>query len=203
MRSRAQRNARPPERNPAGKSSFADKLAQALLSQSHTGQSVDPDAVLLLDLSGSMWEWAGAGKTKLEALADLVARLPPARRFGFSGDCQEIDHQAAIDQVAGQFGGTTDLERAFATVRAAGAKTVVLITDGHPTSGEPETLQAAGGLQLHIFYVGPEPVPDFLKALAKATDGQFHRGNLSVPLAIETKIRGLLAGPSGRGPIQL
>jgi hypothetical protein len=187
---------RPAHEAPA---TFAEKLAARLRAKSRANYAGPAAEALLLDLSGSMWAHAGSGRTKLEELVAVVRSLPPVRTFGFSWACFELRPEEIESHPQG--GGGTRMDRAFEAVKAAGTKSVALITDGLPTCSQEDALRAAGGLCLHIFYVGPEPVPQFLKDLARATGGTFSHDYLGQP-QLETKIRGLLAPPPSN-PIKL
>lgn len=85
----------------------------------------------------------------------------------------------------------------FRRVRSDGHTAAVLVTDGLPTDPEADVLRAAAGMQLEIFYVGPEPKPQFLDRLARACRGQAHQANLrrQAQPQLQQHIRGLLAGP--------
>lgn len=179
---------------------FAGKLGAALAQRVAPESGPVPDTTaLLLDLSGSMWRHAGgtSRQSRLEALADIVAGLPYVRRFGFSNGCLEIPLNQRISEIWADldFGSGTDLAAAFDTIKAAKVTTAILITDGLPDN-DAAALIAATGLKLHIFYVGPEPVPAFLQDLARAVNGTFETGRLSQPLALTTRIAGFLPAPA-------
>ncbi len=147
---------------------------------------------LLLDCSASMREDAGEGKTKWEALRSLLPQFGPARRFAFGSRCLET---AALPQP----NGSTDMADAFATLKRAGIRHAVLITDGEPDD-ENAALREARGLRLDIFYVGPPPAPPFLARLAKATGGTAHTSSLRDAAAkrLVARVKEILALPPGK-----
>lgn len=163
--------------------SLSQRVAQRLQTQ-----QLKSEQCLLLDVSGSMAEDCGDGRPKIEALKEIVKDFPGARKFCFSSDCRET---------AGVFfsAGSTNLSGAFETIKRAGIRHCVLITDGMPDS-EPAALQAAAGLRIDIIYVGPPPEPPFLAALARRTGGQYGAGSLAQQKQIAAQVKTLLALPA-------
>ena len=141
-------------------------------------KSQNSSTCLLLDVSGSMGEYIvpeeGLEVRRIDQMFKVVRETPECgglKAFAFSNDCwplevipSENDHFAPRS--------STDLARAFATVKAAGFFSAILVTDGEPDN-EALALQEAQGMKLGIIYIGNPPVPSFLERLAKATDGTF------------------------------
>ena len=86
------------------------------------------------------------------------------------------------------------MDVAFGTVKGAGINHVVLITDGRPDSPD-RALKSAANLRIDCFYVGPDPVPDFLRDLSRITGGQYNRADLSSRKELASAVRGLLPAP--------
>ena len=141
-------------------------------------KSNNSSTCLLLDVSGSMATYIkteeGLEPRRIDQMFQVVRETPECdglKAFAFSNDCwplevipSENDHFAVRS--------STDLAQAFATVKAAGFFSVILVTDGEPDN-EAQALQEAAGMKLGIIYIGNPPVPSFLERLAKATDGTF------------------------------
>jgi len=167
---------------------------RAALDQQQPAASAPPakPACLILDVSGSMAEACEPGRSKIDALRQIVAGLGKTGTiYAFSDDCEEVTAAKIPDPY-----GNTFLAPAFAQAKHDGHITAVLITDGLPHDG-PAALRAVRGLTLQIFYVGPAPMPVFLRDLARAAGGQSHQADLrrpSQPL-LQTKIRALLNAP--------
>ena len=196
------KSSRKPESHLTG---YQQKLRAAIAAKmgTETGQQggqVPPGTCLLLDLSPSMSAVLKDGSMYVEKLAEIVDDLPKAPRFGFSGDCRELPLNTSIMDIWNDdvLGSGTFLGKAFRVVKAADYKNIVLITDGEPNDpgGERVALQAATGLHINIFYVGPEPVPQFLRDLAAQAGGSFGAYTFSQAPALTQAIRGLLAPPS-------
>jgi len=144
---------------------------------------------LLLDVSGSMAEDCGDGRSKIFALNEIVGDFLSARKFYFATHCIE-------SQIAGSCaGGTTDMAGAFIYVKQHGIRQAVLITDGIPDS-EDAAFRSAVGLQIDIIYVGPPPEPPFLIRLARATGGHYGAGSLAQQKQIVDRVKSLLALPA-------
>lgn len=157
---------------------LARKVAQRLHAH-----SIASEQCLLLDVSGSMAEDCGDGRSKIAALKEIIMDFPNTRKFCFDHRCEEVAPSAP--------GGSTDMAGAFIYVKARGIKHCVLITDGIPDS-EPASLQAAGGLKIDIIYVGPPPEPPFLAKLAGLTGGQYGAGSLAQQKQITQRVQTLL-----------
>jgi hypothetical protein len=143
---------------------------------------------LVLDISGSMAEDCEPGISRIQALRQLVAKLPAAPTYAFAAGVQRIEGSRIPEPE-----GWTNMAAAFDRIKQDGYPSAVLITDGLPNNPE-QTLKSAAGLTLEIFYVGPAPKPGFLDELARVTGGQAHLADLgrkgSNQLAVQ--IRGLL-----------
>lgn len=156
-------------------------------------QQAPPSATaLLLDVSGSMAEDCEPGRTKIEALREIVPTVGAAAMYAFADAVSRI-HSSAIPGPGGQ----TMMAPVFRRAKRDKHQSVVLITDGCATDPEAEVLDAAVGLHLDIFYVGPAPKPDLLDKLAKQCGGQAHQASLRKTKELAVAIRGLL-GPGGR-----
>ena len=101
------------------------------------------------------------GRSKIDALRDIVRGLTAPRIYAFSVACKRV-----CDEIPEPRGGTA-LHLAFLRLRADGITRAVLITDGLPDD-EDAALREVRGLGLDIFYVGPAPKPEFLDRLAAA-----------------------------------
>ena len=137
---------------------------------------------LLLDTSGSMDvsvhddKAEGIAPRRIDLLFRAVRDTPECagmKAFYFNSHCMPVetipDEAHAHDFVPH---GSTALDDAFSTVKAAGFYQAILVTDGEPDS-EARALQAAAGMKLGIIYIGNPPVPPFLARLAATTDGTF------------------------------
>jgi len=158
-------------------------LPQASLSQTIAARRERRTTCLLLDTSGSMAEDCGDGTAKIDALRALLSQLPRVRTFSFASGCWERPPRRAA--------GGTNLAGALIAVRAAGCTSVVLVTDGLPDS-EDLSLHAAQGLWIDVVYVGPDPMPKFLRQLTEQCGGHAGRGTLSRPRELTSQIAALL-----------
>jgi len=161
---------------------LAQKVAQRLSTH-----RVEKEQCLLLDVSGSMAEDCGDGRAKIDALKEIVKDFPSTRKFRFDDRCEEL--------VPTSPGGSTDMANAFETIKRAGIKHAVLITDGIANS-ESAALHAAAGLKIDVIYVGPPPEPPFLAKLAGLTGGQYGAGSLAQQKQIAEQIKSRLALPA-------
>lgn len=144
--------------------------------------------VLLLDISGSM-DWDdGQGRriALLRKAVDLLGELHGINMVGFSDWAFEIDTAANIPEPMSG----TDMAVAFRYCRKYGTN-VVLVTDGVPNS-ETDALREAQGMKFDIVYVGPEPIPPFLKRLSSVSGGTLQIGQLKDPLRLSKSLSGLL-----------
>jgi hypothetical protein len=158
------------------------------LLEESTAAPVAISRCLLLDTSGSMYEDCEPRVLKIEALRQLVGKLPAAPTYAFATEVKRINF-FLLDYPDG----STNLAVALDRIKRDGYSSAVLITDGLPDD-ETAALESARGLVLEIFYVGPLPKPAFPDELAAITGGQAHAADLgrSGRLELETQIRGLL-----------
>jgi hypothetical protein len=139
--------------------SLAERAAAAL------GRPAPPEpekVCLLLDVSGSMGEEAEPGRTKIDALREIVRGLNAPQIYAFSRVCRKVAREDIPDPSGG-----TALHVAFAKIKSHRIARAVLITDGIPDD-EDAAIREAAGLSLEIFYVGPAPKPPFLDRLTRA-----------------------------------
>lgn len=189
--------------------SLQDRLRGAIAQK--TGLEVGPgvqgfqtsampsSVALLLDISGSMNEYIGARVKKISELRKLAREFAGMRRFVFSSTCSEL---LSAEEVPEARGGT-GMHGAFLKVKDSGVQHVVLITDGEPDS-ERDALRASQGLKIDVFYVGPDPAPEFLRELCQETGGQYGRESLNAPKELKAAMRAWLAiGDGSKGPINL
>lgn len=183
-------------------------LVKAKLNQSVAIKSLDDlvrvreaeNPFLLVDVSGSMSERMRNGKTKIEALRQVVSDATRSQRatlIAFGGR----DGGAYVVNSVPQAGGGTPLAEAIDLARTKEAGRCVVISDGMPDSQNAamDAARAFGG-QIDVVYVG-DPSDDsiyggsaFLKRLAESTGGSEFNGDLSKPLELAGKVAGLLAG---------
>lgn len=174
-----------------------DKIEQAKSNQSMsikerlTQIKVSRSNILLIDISGSMGEYVGDNKTKYEHVRDILKKLPSEiTTYGFNDVCEKFENSALPEPCGG-----TNMAWAFFRMKNNKHSEIILITDGEPNS-EKDALNAAKELnKIDIIYIGPEPMPDFLKKLAKATNGNFTNVDMlatGAGLQLENKIKGLL-----------
>lgn len=170
---------------------------------------------LLLDISGSMdnripSEEEGVEPRAIEVLFKAVRETPECaglKPFVFGSDCHPIELiPSEEDALNFNTSGSTNLGGAFEAVKRSGFYSAILVTDGVPDS-EQYAITSAIGMRLGIIYIGPPPVPGFLKRLAEATDGTFALADLRDIKALESAIVGALPPPdetpSGSGAINL
>jgi len=153
---------------------------------------------LLLDISGSMSAELEPNYSKIQALSDIVAGVKGNPKiFTFNSSVSE----AFKDQQFYAKGGTL-MAKALNHIKSLGFKKVVMITDG--IANDPTlTLEAVEGLELQILYVGPEPKPKFLEALARKANGYCSQEDLKNPKMLTEKIQLLLGSGEVKGAIQL
>lgn len=178
-------------RHQSSEVSFQDRLRQSLQTKLGGGVTYSPDSALLLDTSGSMADYIGANQTKWDELKKLAQQFTDIRRFAFSSNCTELGPAEIIPYAAGG----TSMGLAFDTVKIKGIKHLVMITDGCPDNPQG-ALQSAQGLKIDVFYVGPDPAPDFLKELARVTGGAYGKATLQARAALEAQVRKMLPAPS-------
>lgn len=177
--------------------SFQERLRQSLGRPSQAtrgGQQIPSTSCLLLDLSGSMrWPIGHLPRPlKIDELRILADNFKDVRRFVFSTNAEEL---GANESIGEPYGGTA-MDVAFMAVKKVGIDHVVMITDGMPDH-EGRAIEAAKGLRIDVFYVGPDPAPQFLRDLAAQTGGEYGKATLEARPALEAKVRLML--PAGGG----
>ena len=134
------------------------------------------DKALLLDTSYSMTSVVesldGQPVRAIDNLRTLAEEFRHLRKFSFNSTITEIGGWVPEPS------GGTDLAKAFRYVKEQGCKQVVLITDGQPDSPE-DALYEARGLHVDIYYIGPQPCPDFVHQLALQCGGTVGQSDLT------------------------
>lgn len=179
--------------------SLQDRLRGALAQKigAPTGTespSYTSTSALLLDISGSMNEFISAGVKKISELRKLAGEFTEVRRFVFNTTCRELQ---STEDVPEAWAGT-GLQVAFMKVKSVGIQHVVLITDGRPDN-EYQALTASKGLRVDVFYVGPDPAPEFLRDLCRQTAGEYGKASLKAPKELGAAVRERLQIGDGRG----
>jgi hypothetical protein len=175
--------------------STTNALGSSLLGRIHAYKA-EAKNNLLIDVSGSMEERVyEEGKsrheytTKRSILEDLLTKIPEGvTKYAFSYNVVEFSGKLPFE------GSGTDMAKAFRVMKQKGKKEIVLITDGMPDSAHT-ALQESKGLKIDIIYIGPQPRPDFLEQLARATSGSFTNINLikaNATKELESKVQLLL-----------
>lgn len=176
--------------------SLTDRLRNNLRTKYGMGGSVLPDtSCLLLDISGSMRGW------KITELRKLADEFRQARRFEFSSACDEIPASAQVSEP----NGGTALDVGFLYVKKRGITHVVLITDGEPDSRR-KAIDAAIGLKVDCFYVGPDDNDSslkFLEELAVGTGGQYGKVSLERLAELKAAVKERLMLDAPKGAIEL
>jgi len=158
-------------------------LLERLQSKQTQNKKTGADTCLLLDVSGSMAGFLPSGKTKIDSLKEVIQDFSGVRQFSFSDECEEAPPTDAR--------GGTNMAEAFYTVKRAGLRRCVLVTDGLPDSAQA-ALEAVSGLSVNIIYVGPLPAPQFLRDLALRTKSAFSVESFTATKELKSTIRLLL-----------
>lgn len=172
--------------------------------------SAGSSCCLLLDISGSMditvatESEDGLEPRRIDLLFRAVRDTPECsglKAFMFNTRCYPVECIPDPAQSASFVPtGSTNLEDAFMTVKAAGFYNAILVTDGVPDSAE-KSLAAASGMKLGIIYIGNPPVPLFLQRLAEATNGTFQIADLAGDIKqLEDAIMRALPPPKDETP---
>lgn len=172
--------------------SLAERVSRALGNTAPVKDSAAAPAgstCLLLDVSGSMAESCEPGRSKIEALREIVITLRCAAIYAFADRAAPCAATAIPEP-----GGQTMMSLAFQRAKRDRHTACVLITDGLPSELEDDVLRAAAGLRIEIFYVGPSPKPAILDRLARAGKGTAHQSSLRADARkmLTTKIAGLI-----------
>ena len=179
-----------------------EKVQSILSSKSHekraeTGllskvKALSSDKCLLIDVSGSMLDRVNNEQTKFSIMQNILNDIQGYRRFAFDDFCREIKQDELLPRTMGG----TRMHLAFEEIKKNNLKHIILVTDGIPDN-EELALDAAKGLNIDVIYIGPKPVPDFLKKLTSLNNGVFTNidllsaGGIKV---LENKIKGFLNG---------
>lgn len=158
--------------------SLDSRLRTALRTKYGGGSQFGDTSCILLDNSGSM---AGNPLRQLNEVAD---NFMDCRRFKFSSGCEELKPAERIPDVEGG----TNMAHAFLHVKSLRIEHVVLITDGEPND-ESAALRAAKDLRIDVFYIGPDPAPEFLRKLCQATGGQYGRADIARVLELTARVK--------------
>ena len=164
--------------------------------------------MLLIDCSGSMDAAMRNGKTRIEALREVVAQIKAdhggVTMIAFGGE--ETSAPRFVDGVPNA-GGGTPLHLAIPYAKSYGATRVVVISDGLPDMRQ-ESLHQARLFEgpIDVYYVGDanDEGSKFLEELAAITGGKRFEGDLANPKQLASGVAGLLMGAveEERAPIQ-
>jgi len=153
------------------------------------------NTTLLCDVSGSMSLEIQAEnkeyphKRAIDLLNEVLINFKGANIYEFSTYTYKVRKLSEPN-------GETNMARAFETIKSAGIKETILLTDGLPDS-PAAALEAAKGLIINIIYIGPQPTPEFLKVLAAQSGAKFTSVKLirqGAELLLENKIKGFITG---------
>ncbi len=167
--------------------------------------------MLLLDTSGSMESRMGNGRTKIDALRDVVRDTRDQGRVPMIAFGGPADQQTRFVDDVPNPDGSTPLHDAIALAKTYGATRLVVISDGIPDH-QPSALDQARafGGQIDVVFVGDGDTGGydtmgmaFMDELAKLTGGKRFEGNLSDTKKLTGQVIGLLEGEvePTRGPI--
>lgn len=191
-----------PEKRGLGEISPQERLRAAVRKVIPETYVASSEVALLLDRSGSMYG------DPMRKLREAIRDFKHIRKFQYSDTTQELmDGQEVQNPGArglsedGEYDGNNNEPRAFETLKNAGIKHCVLVTDGYPDN-PAASLIAAKGLKIDIIYIGPPPPPKFLEDLAKATGGSYD-GSVSFAAQdgsrqLTSRIKGLLPAPEDK-----
>jgi hypothetical protein len=142
----------------------------------------------------------GYASSRIDEVRKIARQFTGLRKFQYNHTTQELRNEEEV----GVAEGDNNEPVAFETVKQAGVQHVIFVTDGGADNPK-KALKAAKGLKIDIFYIGPEPIPQFLVDLAKQTGGTFDpKVSLIKELASNIKQRLLIDAPKKKkGPITL
>lgn len=147
------------------------------------------DTCLLLDTSSSMHIDCEPGKSRIEALRDIVkgivGNIP---MYSFDSQTEKVTKDNIPEPR-----GSTFVATALRRIKADGFTSAIMITDGE-ASDPDAALKEVQGFKLQVMYVGSGPRPDFLDKLANAGGGFCTTQDLSQPKELTEKLQ-LLLGP--------
>lgn len=126
---------------------------------------------ILADVSGSMAEPADGGRRKIDVLREALQSAGDARLVAFS------THPRDVRERLPEPDGGTALHLALAHV--AGARRLLVISDGHPDDARLALTAAdrLGDVRIDVVYCGPEhdlTGMDFMRRLARGGGGAHH-----------------------------
>lgn len=152
------------------------------------------EVYLLIDVSGSMDDDMKNGKSKINALREVVADIKqrrPVKMIAFGGSDGGAYQVQSIPDAAGG----TPLHLAIDLAKRLNVSRCIVISDGWPdnTQAALDSAKAFGG-QIDVVYVGnPDDQGErFLKLLAEQTGGTEFHGDLSQMKELVGQIMGLL-----------
>jgi hypothetical protein len=160
-------------------------------------EAAGPEVALLLDRSGSMYG------SPMQKLREAILPFSGIRKFQYADTCEELHDNKEVQEPGARRAFGPDVNNnepvAFQTLKVAGVRHVVFVTDGG-ADDEEEALRAAQGLKVDVIYIGPPPPPYFLERLAKATGGRYD-GSVTFTAQdgsrqLTSRIRGLLPAPA-------
>jgi hypothetical protein len=157
---------------------FAAVIAAAKASiptHGHISATLSAPPIILADVSSSMGDHVGGGRTKSELLGEALEYLCVKREYiiyAFSHVPKRVVAGGRLPQP----GGTTALHLALDEVRGVVAPSVLVISDGEPDS-EAAALAAAAKIKAPIstLFIGDDnnqKAKRFLRRLATASGGQ-------------------------------
>lgn len=171
------------------------------LAERFKSKAISTDACLLLDISGSMSSDCEPGRSKIEALRDIIKGIiGNPTLYAFDSRVEKVDKNSIPAPH-----GSTFMGRAIERAKADGFTSAIMITDGE-ASDPDDALNSVKDFKLQVMYVGPGPRPPFLDKLAS---GFVSSHNLSQPKEISEKIQLLLnpgsdnSSNTGNGVIEL
>lgn len=152
------------------------------------------DKILILDGSTSMNSDVEPGKSKWNALKDVVKFMKgKAILFGHEARVLDLNEVSKINLATGK---STKMGLAFLKAKELGYKNVLMLTDGEASDRE-FALNAIEGLNVQIMYIGAGERPEILNELAKKSGSFATTEDLKSTAALSTKIQ-LLLNPGNK-----
>lgn len=116
---------------------------------------------LLLDISSSMNTEIEPGKTRLDALKDIVSGIPTETlKIAFNS------YAYTVNEMPLHGSGATKMSLAIEMAKSMGYKAALMITDGEATD-KLAALESIKGFDLQTMYVGSGERPAFLDQLSR------------------------------------
>jgi hypothetical protein len=138
------------------------------------------------------------GKSKIEALRDIVTNIECSAIYAFNDTCVKIDK----DNIPNPSGGTY-MANAFKYVKAEGFHDALLLTDGEANDKDAALSEVGDDFKVQIMYIGAGPKPDFLNQLAAKAGSFCTIEDLKKPKELTEKVQLLLGAGKNEGPICL